>query len=284
MNIGINLLLWTLRPTVEHIPLIHKIKEYGYAGVEMEVTEMTEKDAKVIGEELKKINMGATSIMLTPCEIGDPTSESKKERDAALEHIKRCADRAALLGADVMGGPMMEGFGKVVERRVDKGPTEQEIDWVADTMRRAAEYAKTLNIKIAMEVVNRFEMRMANTVGQMMEIVRRADMDNLGLHVDTHHGNIEEANICKAWEDAADKIFLVHLSENHRGIPGNGPAITPDVFKTLKKIDYQGWATVEAFFLNQPDMMSARMKIWRKYAKNEEEIAVKGLEYIRQFV
>jgi len=276
---GINLLLWTTCPTSEHIPLINKIKGYGYDGVELEVTAMSEKDSKILGQEIKDLGMGSTAIAIIPFEEGDPTSSDKATRDKAVEWIKRCADKAKLIGSDVLGGPLTEGLGTPM----NSGPTADEINWVAESLNRAAEYTNTIGIKLACEVINRFEVRMANTVEQMMEIVNKTNIPNIGLHVDTHHGNIEETDICSAWEKAGDKIYLVHISENNRGIPGSGPAVKPEIFSTLKEIGYNGWAMVEAFFLNAPDIISSRMRIWRKYAVNEEEIAVKGLAYIRKY-
>jgi len=280
MKVGMNLLLWTPSPNENDIPLLHKLKEYGYDGAEFEVTEMTEKECGLLGKEAADLGMDVTTISIVPFDKGDPMSANKARRDKAVDIIKANLDKAKIAGAKVLGGPQTECLGQLME----SGPTEEERKRIVEVIQKAGEYAKEIDMLLALEVINRFEVRMANTVDQMMEIVERTGEENVGLHVDTHHGNIEEEDMCGAWKKAQDKIYLVHLSENNRGIPGRGSAIGPEVFETLKEMNYGGGLSVEAFFLNRPDDITARMRIWRKYAANEDEIAEKGIKYIRQFI
>lgn len=279
MKVGINLLLWTPSPTAEDIPLLHKIKEFGYEGAEFEVTEMSEEDCKILGKEAADLGLNVTAIsVLSP--DADPASPDKAQREKAVEIIKGNLEKAKILGSEVLGGPLTEALGLPLET----GPKPEEIKRITETMRAAGEVAADMDMLLACEVINRFELRMINTVDQMLEMVKDTGLENVGLHVDTHHGNIEESDICAAWKRAKDRIYLVHLSENNRGIPGNGSAIGPEIFETLKEMDYQHGISVEAFFLNRSDYMSSRMRIWRKYAQNEDEIARKGIEYIKQYI
>ena len=279
MKVGINLLLWTPSPTVKDIPLIHKIHDFGYEGAEFEVTLMTEEECRILGNEAKGLDMNVSCISVLPPDA-DPASPDKAQRDKAVDILKSNIYKAKVAGSEVLGGPITEGLGGPM----NSGPKEEEYDRIAEVLARAGEYAKTLDMKLACEVINRFELHMANTVDQMLSITNRTGMDNIGLHVDTHHGNIEEYDICDAWKRAADKIYLVHLSENNRGIPGRGSAIRPEIFETLKEMNYQGPISVEAFFLNRDDFMASRMRIWRKYAESEDEIALEGIKYIKQYI
>jgi len=279
MKVGINLLLWTPSPTVEDIPLLHKIKGYGYEGAEFEVSLMSEKECRILGQEAANLDMDVTAISVLP-QDADPGSADKVQREKAIEIIKRNTDKAKIAGSKVLGGPLTEALGGSMV----SGPKEEEIKRIAEVIYSAGEYAKSIDMKLACEVINRFELRMANTVEQMLDIVNRTGLENVGLHVDTHHGNIEEYDICAAWKHAGEKIYLIHLSENNRGIPGAGCAIRPEIFETLKEMNYQGGISVEAFFLNRDDFMASRMRIWRKYAIDEEEIALKGIQYIKRFI
>jgi D-psicose/D-tagatose/L-ribulose 3-epimerase len=67
---------------------------------------------------------------------------------------------------------------------------------------------------------------------------------------DTHHSNIEEERP-EAWSRVARQIYHVHISENHRVIPGRGHAVTPGIFRALRKSGYDAWLTIEAFGLQR---------------------------------
>ncbi|MCL2162847.1 MAG: sugar phosphate isomerase/epimerase [Oscillospiraceae bacterium] len=278
MKIGINVLLWTRQPSTEHIPLVHRIKEYGYDGVEFNVNAIKSKDASALADTIKELDLDVTTIMTlpTPVEAGDPTSADKQMRSKAVDWIKRRAETAKQLGASVVGGPITECLN--IEKTTE--PSEDEIKSVVETLHDAAEFAQTIGIKLACEIINRYEAKMANTVDQMLNIVNLSDMPNVGLHVDTYHSNIEELDVNAAWKKAGDRVFLVHISENDRGIPGAGHAAPPSIFETLREISYSDMAVIEAFFMTPGD---TRKNVWRKYARDEEEIALNGLAYIRKY-
>jgi D-psicose/D-tagatose/L-ribulose 3-epimerase len=277
MKIGMNLLLWTDEPSCEHIALIERIKEWGFDGVEFQVDAMKEKDVNCIADVMKDLNMGVTCIAAMPVDLGNHASPIKQEREKAVDYIKHCVDISSALGSKVLGGPLTQGLGTFT----GAGPTEQEKDWVAESLYRVADYSKKLDVRIALEPINRFEAYMANTVDMMLEIIDRVDSEYVGIHVDTHHGNIEELDICSAWEKAGDKIFLVHISENTRGIPGTGPGAPKKVFDTLLKIGYEGWLTIEAFNTSVKGLIP-RLHLWRRFTENDEDIAIQGLSYIRK--
>ena len=279
MKVGMNLLLWTDLPSKKHIPLIHKIKEWGFDGIELSLDDMKLQDVKEIAHELKVIDMGVAGIVAIPASAGDPINPEKRLRDAAIDYMKRCIDKAAILGADVIAGPMYQGLG----RFSGKGPTQQEKEWCAETFTKLAPYAKANNVVLAGEPINRFETYFVNTVDQAIEIVDMVNHDSFGIHVDTHHGNIEELDICNAWKKAGKRIKHVHISENTRGIPGTGPAVYPKIFQTLREIGYDGWLNIEAFNQSVPNLI-ARLHLWRPFAENDDIIAIEGCKYIRKYM
>jgi D-psicose/D-tagatose/L-ribulose 3-epimerase len=78
-----------------------------------------------------------------------------------------------------------------------------------------------------------------------------------------------------------DRIHSVHISENNRGVPGSGHAITPEVFDVLKNGGYDGNLIIEAFNANVPGILPL-LRLWRPFVSNTDEIAIKGLEFIRK--
>lgn len=276
MKIGMNLLLWTDAPQRAHIPLLTQIKQWGFDGVEFPLDDMEPEDVKLFSSELRRLGLEATGIIAMPAQKANPISPDAALRDAAVVYMKACISKAAILGARVIGGPLFQGLGYFT----GSGPAEREIDWCVDTYRKILPYAQEHGVTLAGEPINRFETYFVNTVGQGLEIAKRIDSPYFGLHADTCHGNIEESSMPEAWKEAGSYIKHVHISENTRGIPGTGTAITPELFKVLKEIGYDGWLTIEAFDTSVP-ALAARLHIWRDFAPSKEEIAKKGAAFIR---
>ena len=74
------------------------------------------------------------------------------------------------------------------------------------------------------------------------------------------------------------EISHVHISENHRGVPGTGHVYWADTFRGLKACGYDGWLTIEAFGRALPELAAA-MRIWRDLFDSEEDVAVQGLAF-----
>lgn len=278
MKIGINLLLWTDCPTAEkHSVLLEKIKTWGFDGVEFMVAGMQPDDIRGFSKLADDLELGRTVIAVLDASKADPASADPILRQAAIEEIKRNVDLTRAIGATVLAGPLFQGL----NRFSGAGPTDDEWRWSVDTIRQAGEYAANTGVQLALEPLNRFEMYMVNTVADGARFVRDVGLSNVGLLVDTHHANIEETNTAEAWAKVADHIIHVHISENHRGIPGSGHAIPPEIFTTLHKAGYDGWLTIEAFGLGVPGIIPM-LHLWRPYAESEEEIARLGLHYIQQ--
>jgi D-psicose/D-tagatose/L-ribulose 3-epimerase len=76
------------------------------------------------------------------------------------------------------------------------------------------------------------------------------------------------------------RLRHVHACENDRGIPGSGHVDFIGIAEALREIGYQGYLTIESFGFNLPEM-AASAAIWRDLAPKPEDIASKGIEYLR---
>ncbi len=280
MKVGMNLLLWTdqAKPE-EHRELLGRIKEWGFDGVELVADNMEPKDAAGFAVLLKELGLGVTTIGALDAAIADPASRDPALRAAAVRILKLAIDNTRTLGADVLCGPLFQGLGRFTGR----GPQAYEWQYAVDSLREAGEYAAARGVKLALEPINRFEMYLVNTLEAGVRFVKEVGLSNVGLLADTHHGNIEEADVAEAWRAAADHIFHVHISENHRGVPGSGHAVGPHLFATLREIGYGGWLTIEAFSQAVPGLIS-RLHLWRDYAAHTDDAARLGIQYIRKHI
>jgi len=274
MKIGINMLLWTDLVTETHYPIIDKLKETGYDGIEIPIFGGETKDYTKIGKHLKDLGMGVTGLTsLAPEE--NIVNPDKKIQQAGVDKLKWAIDMNGELGTDILCGPFHSAF----KDMTDLPPSSDEHKRSAENLRKAAEYAGISNVILAPEALNRFECYMYNTMADLKSLVTAVDHPNLGVMYDTHHVNIEENSQKEALECAAPFLKHVHLSENHRGIPGSGQVNWKEVYATLKEINYDGWVTIEAFSRIVPDFANA-INVWRNYA-TAEEIYEQGYQFIK---
>ena len=97
MKYGMNLLLWTSSVDETTIPLLEKIKSWGYDGVELPVFDMQRANFERVGKKLKELGLGATAV--TVCTgAANPISPDAAIRAAGVTHLKSAIDMCAAAG------------------------------------------------------------------------------------------------------------------------------------------------------------------------------------------
>ena len=280
MKTGINLFLWTAAPSFsKHESLLEKIKDWGYDAFELSVGQLEAAEINRFAAKAEALGLDRTALdVYTASEMDIISAEPAMQRKA-VGFIKNCMSKARDLGATVFSGPVFQGLCNTTQA----GPTEIEWNRAADNLRECAEFGYEIGVKLAAEPLNRFEMYLVNTMDQAYQFCKDVGNPYFGILADTHHSNIEEYNIAESYGKVLDKIFNVHISENNRGIPGEGHAVPPELFSTLKKGGYKGYLVVEAFNANVPEMLPL-LRLWRPFATTEDEIAQKALQYIKRYI
>ena len=87
---------------------------------------------------------------------------------------------------------MYSAVGK--EHLEDDQARKAEWERAVSGIREMATYAKSKDVKLALETLNRFETDMLNIIAQGLEFIKQTGMDNVGLHLDTFHMHLEEKN------------------------------------------------------------------------------------------
>lgn len=159
-------------------------------------------------------------------------------------------------------------------------PTKEERQVVVDTLGEVAQKAAALGMTLGLEVINRNEGYLYNTLDDGREAVLAVGMDNINLHADTYHMNIEEEGFYNPIVNNADVLGYIHMSESHRGLIGTGTIDWDEVFRGLKDADYQGPLTLESFTSINPDIIAAT-KLWRPPKYQPQEFAEKGLAFLQ---
>ncbi|GAB2552641.1 sugar phosphate isomerase/epimerase family protein [Spirosoma aerophilum] len=273
--VGFNILVWTAALSEKMNPIADRLKKIGYDGVESFVDTQDVSVYRKFGDHLRQVGLQSTCVTVVGPEQ-NPASESASVREQAVIHLKGAIDRAHAMGASVLCGPFHSAFATFSRRE----PQPDEYAHSAEVLHTVGDYARQANIILAPEALNRFECYLCNTMGQLLELVRRADHPNVQAMFDTHHANMEEKRFPEAIRTIAPVLAHVHISENDRGTPGDGHIPWDDTFRTLAEINYSGWMTIEAFTRNDIDFANS-INVWREY-NDPWNIAENGFKFIKE--
>lgn len=274
-KIGFNTLVWSAGVSDELYPILDRLKEIGYDGVECLIGSPDEKAYQDFGDYARNIGLKTTAVFVLGKDE-NPASPDAGTRARALERIKWTIDRGHALQASLIAGPFHSAHRVFAQHP----PQDEEYKWSSEVLHAAGDYAAAAGITLVLEAVNRFECYLCNTMSQLTKLVNITGHSHVKAMYDTHHANIEEKKAREAILTVAPVLAHVHISENDRGTPGDGHVQWQETFATLAEINYSGWLTIEAFSRNDPDFANA-IGVWREYSK-PWDIATKGLAFIRQ--
>ncbi|MCC7065219.1 MAG: sugar phosphate isomerase/epimerase [Planctomycetes bacterium] len=269
-RLGFSFLYFAPRLSEVHHRWFGRLAHHGYAGAEIPVVGATEPELAGIRGALAKEGLAATAVGFATKDA-NPLHADPAVRRAAVEHLGQLAEKAAVLGAEVLAGPMHSAYGHFSE----DPPTADEWARCIEVLRAAGERAARCGVKLAIEPLNRFECYFLNTAAACDALVRAIEHPAVCGVMDTHHSHIEEGDVAAAITASARTLGHVQLSENHRGTPGTGQVDFARVLKALWGIDYRGWLVVEAFS-RQDAAFGSALRIWRELDRGPEEVLAAG--------
>lgn len=211
------------------------------------------------------------------CSLGLPEENwASRNPDGAVAFLTLAFEKAAGLGATALTGVVYGGIGE----RTGAPPTMQERDNVARALEQAARIAKGHGIALGIEPVNRYETHLINTAAQGVEMIERIGADNMFLHLDTYHMNIEERGAGNGILAGREHLRYIHLSESDRGTPGQGTCDWDEIFATLAAIGFDGGLAMESF-INMPPEIAHGLSVWRPVAESGEQVMGQGLPFLK---
>ncbi len=211
------------------------------------------------------------------CSLGLPEAAWASVRpDAAIDHLKLAIEKTAEMGAEALSGVIYGGIGE----RTGVPPTKGEYDNITRVLSAAASHAKRFGIELGVEAVNRYENHLVNSAQQAVDVVERVGADNVFVHLDTYHMNIEEKGAANGILVAREHLKYIHLSESDRGTPGYGNVPWDEIYATLAAIGFKGGLAMESF-INMPLEVAYGLAVWRPVARDMEEVMGNGLPFLR---
>lgn len=276
MKIGMCMFLWTTHIGPEHEPLLKDLRETGFDGVEIPVFEGSPRDFGRTARMLDDLGLERTAVAA----IGDPAlnliSADRTERQAGIDHMAWVLECCEALGADRVCGPLHSTLGHFS----GEGPTRAELDQSIESQRKVGEIAATHGVTVCLEALNRFECYLLNTMDALADHIHAIDHPNIRAMYDTFHANIEETDPIGALTRNADVVHHIHISENDRGVPGQGNIPWAETFAAIRQAGYDDWLTIESFGRGLPDLAAAT-KVWRDFAESPQAVYCGGLAHIR---
>lgn len=273
-KIGIHLSYWQEAWGDDLIPLVAKAKGAGFDVAEFPLLDPTGLDYPEIKAALADLGMMAS------CGTGlgpdtDITHPNKTIRQAGLNHLRACLEGAASLGSPILGGVTYAPWAVF--------PTDdfsQRRKNSITSLKEVVKIAEDCGVSLCLEVLNRFEGYLINTVEQGIEIIEEVGSAYLKLHLDTFHLNMEADDIGAEIRSSGKYLGHFHCVANNRKIPGAGHIPWGEVKKVLNDIGYKGYLVAETF-VNPAGEVGRGLFIWRKLADDLDLAASQAAEFLR---
>ncbi|HMP28208.1 MAG TPA: sugar phosphate isomerase/epimerase [Saprospiraceae bacterium] len=179
---------------------------------------------------------GSVTLML---EKRNLLAKDEQQRVASVQYVKDVVKMVSDLDGKIVS-VVPATVGKIIP---DARP-EQEWQWAVECMKEIYAYAESLNIKIGIEPINRFETYFINRGDQALALAE-ATGPNCGVCLDVFHMNIEEDDPITMLHRAKDRLVGVHVADNNRMAPGMGQLDWQKIIETLKEINYDKVLSVE---------------------------------------
>lgn len=250
---------------------IEKTAGAGFDLIEILLPPSMEFNAKEVKKQLKDHHLDVVCSLNLPRE-----AHIAFHPEAAERLTKQAIDKTSELETDFLGGVLHGGIGVFSGNPL----TENEAEIIAEVWSRVADYAKEKGVNIGIEPINRYETYVCNTAGNVLDLIGKTGKDNLFLHLDTFHMNIEENNFYDPVILAGKKLKHIHMTESHRGMLGEGTVNWNELFAALKEIDFEGNLVLENFSSSVPGMQQM-VSLWQKSPHPADGLAAGSLQFMK---
>ncbi len=234
---------------------VTRIAEAGYQGVEVwggrphayrnDLTEAELKDIRSLIED-KGVEVSA----FIPAQFRYPTSlvnPKEKIRKDSINYIKESFNTAIALGTHkVTVCPGHTLYGQSLE---------DAWQLLRESLKMLVEHAQKQDIILLLEPAHRMETDLVITVDDALKIIKEIRNNRIGIVLDTGHAAINKESLkdCVKKLNESKFIFHIHIDDNdglvdEHLIPGRGKIKFTPFLKELKKVNYQGFLTVELGF------------------------------------
>jgi D-psicose/D-tagatose/L-ribulose 3-epimerase len=228
------------------------LRRAGYTGIEIAPFTLAEDPATVSAERRRECRqimedeglkfVGLHWLMVSPKGL-HVTSPDAALRERSWTHVRNLIDLCADLGE---GGLMI--FGSPQQRGTTGGLTrEQATRNYVDGIRSVAPHAEQRGVTILIEALPGTQCDVVQSLDEAAGLVREINSPAIRTMFDTHNAVEETEPHAELVERHFDLIRHVHVNEMDGRHPGKGDYDFKPVLSALKRLDYQGWISLEVF-------------------------------------
>ncbi|MCS0505122.1 sugar phosphate isomerase/epimerase family protein [Ancylobacter mangrovi] len=275
--LGVHALVWVGDTSPESIEFaVQRTVEAGYDLLELSLHgldsfEVAHARATIEGASLKVACSRGLSFE------ADISNEDPAVVERGVRLLRSSIEKTAALGGDILTGALFSALGKYSRPVSARGRAN-----AVSVLRDLAGEAAGLGVTLGLEVVNRYETHVMNTAAEALALADEIGADNVMIHLDTYHMNIEEDDFVRPLHLVGDRLGYVHIGENHRGPLGSGHIDFTGFFHGLADIGYAGPITFESFSSTVvAEQLSADLAIWRNLWADGEVLARQAIAYTR---
>lgn len=258
---------WEFSETCRHI------RETGYEGIEIAPFTLAEDPSTISPDaraEYRRIMdseglafVGLHWLMVSPKGLHVTTPDAEL-RARSWEHIVNLIDLCADLGP---GGVMV--FGSPLQRGTTGGSTREEATRrYIDGLAAVAPHAESRGVEILVEALPSNQTDVVLSLDEAAAIVNEINSPAIRTMFDTHNAVEETTPHHQLVDTHFPLIRHIHVNETDGGHCGTGDYDFAPVLATLKRLDYKGWISLEAF----------------DFAPGAERIAPESLRFLESII
>jgi len=257
---------------------IEGTKHAGFDLIEIPLVDVDGFDSELAGRMLRDNDLAVTASLGLTAET-DLSSEDPAIVAAGEDRLERCIDHVAAMGGDVLCGVIYSAMRKYMAPATKLGISNSQA-----AIARLADKAAQRGVRLSLEGVNRYESNVFNTGRGALNFIDGVARDDVSVHLDTYHMNIEESDMFQPVHDvaAAGKLGYVHIGESHRGYLGTGTVDFSAFFRALHDVAYDGPVVFESFSSAVVSTeLSNTLGIWRNLWQDSDDLAAHANRFIR---
>jgi sugar phosphate isomerase/epimerase len=228
------------------------VRAAGYTGLEIAPFTLAEHPADISPPQRAEYRdilnseglafVGLHWLMVSPKGLHVTTPDTAL-RERSWQHIRDLIDLCADLGP---GGVMV--FGSPVQRSAVDGSTVADATArYVDGLASVAGQAQQRGVTILAEALPIAQANVVNSLAEAASIVRQIGSPSIQTMFDTHNAVDETEPHAVLVERYFDIIRHVHVNEMDGKHPSKGDYDFKPVLRTLERLDYRGWISLEAF-------------------------------------
>lgn len=274
-RVGVEIFYWMEEWTDDQASYFARARDAGFDGVEISFVAGEETSLDRIAKEAESQQLEVVaSTGLTP--DLDITSEDPSTRRAGIDYLVWALEAAASLRSPILGGVTYAPWFHFPE----DSDLQDHRNRGADSLAQVAPVAQELGVDLCLEVLNRFETFMFNTVEEALAFLDKVDHPSLKIELDTFHMNMEEDDLPGAVLAAGSRLGHFQCAANNRRPPQHGHIDWAPIKAALDQVGYEGWLVFETF--PNPTVATGRTThAWRGLVDDLDAEAKEAADFIR---